>query len=369
LKSASKIGSSTSLRAACTVRSLAVGMPSLRRLALPGLGIIRSRTGIGVNNRALRSSRRTGKNHSAAAKTDSGLTRSTPADRFPRLPRTRAHATTRTAGSQTRLNRSSNRRPGSSVAHWCNLVWIRSTCHSASSSSGHSTPVFTSDLLPFQSLRCELAAALRHVTGFPGLRLLQRLRHAPACSVEHGPPRPRPGGPGRRDQPGTLPTFTTLRSTGPVPSFAPAASPRVRRRLSSWPPCRRLHPARESPARPKRRPGVHRSPARIRQVGAGVSLKRLYTLVPRVHLSVSLGRPRPSGSADPSRRCQGCSRPPRRLPVQAALSFTGLLRQTGNGVLSPPSGSAAPRGARSRRSRRWTGPPRACRCCPRPRPG
>ena len=30
-----------------------------------------------------------------------------------------------------------------------------------------------------QSLDCELAAALRHVTGFPGLGLLRRLRHIP----------------------------------------------------------------------------------------------------------------------------------------------------------------------------------------------
>jgi hypothetical protein len=107
--------------------------------------------------------------------------------------------------------------------------------------------------------------------------------------------------------------------------------------------------------RPRSRPpsaGVHRNPARIRQVGAGVSLERLYTLVPHVHLSVSLGRPRSSGSADPSRRCQGCSHPNRRLPARAALSFPNLLRQAGDGVVSPPSGNAAPRGARSLRFRR-----------------
>ena len=46
LKSASKIGSSTSFRAACTTRSRAVGMPSRRSLPV-ALGIIRSRTGSG----------------------------------------------------------------------------------------------------------------------------------------------------------------------------------------------------------------------------------------------------------------------------------------------------------------------------------
>jgi len=56
LKSASKIGSSTSLRLACTHRSRAVGIPN--RLDLPEVfGIIRSRTGSGANLRALRSSR------------------------------------------------------------------------------------------------------------------------------------------------------------------------------------------------------------------------------------------------------------------------------------------------------------------------
>src|ERR1039457_6602473 len=56
LKSASKIGSSTSFKLACTTRSVAVGMP--RRRSLPfALGIIASRTRTGVNRRALRSSR------------------------------------------------------------------------------------------------------------------------------------------------------------------------------------------------------------------------------------------------------------------------------------------------------------------------
>src|SRR4051812_7581241 len=46
------------------------------------------------------------------------------------------------------------------------------------------------------------------------------------------------------------------------------------------------------------------------------------TLVPRVLLFVTLAGPAPSGSADPSRRCRGCSHPLRHLPDQAAPSFT-----------------------------------------------
>ncbi len=67
-------------------------------------------------------------------------------------------------------------------------------------------------------------------------------------------------------------------------------------------------------------------------------LRGVTTLVPHVHLPVSLAGPGPSGSASPSRRCQGCSHPPRRLPAQAALSFTALLRQAGDEGLPPPSG-------------------------------
>jgi hypothetical protein len=52
-----------------------------------------------------------------------------------------------------------------------------------------------------------------------------------------------------------------------------------------------------------------------------------------------LAGPGSSGSADPSRRCQGCSHPPLRFQDRAALSFTGLLRQSGGGVLSSPLGS------------------------------
>jgi hypothetical protein len=65
-------------------------------------------------------------------------------------------------------------------------------------------------------------------------------------------------------------------------------------------------------------------------------IKDVTAPVPRVLLSATLAGPAPSGSADTSRLCQGCSRPPRRHPDQAALSFTALLRQDGGEGLSPP---------------------------------
>ncbi len=58
------------------------------------------------------------------------------------------------------------------------------------------------------------------------------------------PPPPWLGG-GEGD-PEMVPTFTMHRSTGEVPSFAPAASPHLRRRPSVWPPHRHSEPASES---------------------------------------------------------------------------------------------------------------------------
>src|SRR4051812_49693564 len=124
---------------------------------------------------------------------------STPAVRAPRLVRTRAQATARTAGSTTRLNRSSNRRAGSLPAHWCSLVWILSTRARAVAASNVGAPIFTGGLLTFQLLHCELAAALGHVTGFPGLGLLRRLRPPTRASADDEPARTRPGWTGQRD--------------------------------------------------------------------------------------------------------------------------------------------------------------------------
>jgi hypothetical protein len=39
-----------------------------------------------------------------------------------------------------------------------------------------------------------------------------------------------------------VPTFAMIRLMGSVPNSAPAASPRVRRRLSPWPPGRGVEP-------------------------------------------------------------------------------------------------------------------------------
>jgi hypothetical protein len=66
------------------------------------------------------------------------------------------------------------------------------------------------------------------------------------------------------------------------------------------------------------------------------SVKGRQTPVSRVYLLVSLTGPAPSGSTGTPRRCQGCSHPHRRLPDQAALSFTQPLRRPRVEGLSPP---------------------------------
>jgi len=74
---------------------------------------------------------------------------------------------------------------------------------------------------------------------------------------------------GEEGDPGTVPTFTMNRSTGEVSSFSPAASPRVRRSLSPWPPPRRHYSPEAESARPLLRVAARCGPARIRQVVAG----------------------------------------------------------------------------------------------------
>jgi hypothetical protein len=96
-------------------------------------------------------------------------------------------------------------------------------------------------------------------------------------------------------------------------------------------------------------------PPQIRQVRGGSTSRQVVTPVPRVYLSGTLAAPTHSDGADATRLCQGCSRPPGRLPGQAALSFTAPRYGSGrDGGLSPPSEQQAAHGAPSRRRARTT---------------
>ena len=73
-----------------------------------------------------------------------GVVHPGPGVRAPLFPATRSHAIVRNAGSQTRLYRSSNRRPRSAAAQPCSLVCILRTARKARASLGHPVaPVFT----------------------------------------------------------------------------------------------------------------------------------------------------------------------------------------------------------------------------------
>ena len=78
----------------------------------------------------------------------------------------------------------------------------------------------------------------------------------------------------------------------------------------------RNKPSRELPTTPEitETAGAHRTPAPIHRVRAGQVSRGVTTPVPRVYLPVSLTRPDPSGSPEPTRLCRGCSHLPRRSP-------------------------------------------------------
>jgi len=120
--------------------------------------------------------------------------------------------------------------------------------------------------------------------------------------------------------------FTADRSTKEEPCYTPVASPRLPRSTSPWPPGSRTQDHPGVPPNPTVEGAHHTRPASAR-FRVGYISRGVRTQVPLVLLSVALTGPAPSGSADTSRPCQGCSHPPRHLPDQAALSSTALLRQ------------------------------------------
>jgi len=198
------------------------------------------------------------------------------------------------------------------------------------------------------------------VAGFPDLhsrssplRLLRVLRpirhHQPATGL------PSTGLAGRREGDiGWFPRSLSYRSLGSVPSFAPAASPRLRRRLRRGLPTGVFKPLRShlsvcTAARPRS--------ARFEPVDLLRDVTRwflAYTFPSRL--------PDPDRLAVPTRPgvVGAACHPHPRSRDQAAPSFASLLRQTSGGVLSPPLDTTAPRGARSPRFRRWSAPSRSC---------
>ena len=132
-----------------------------------------------------------------------------------------------------------------------------------------------------------------------------------------------------------VPTFISNRSTSEASSSTPAASPRLRRRSSPWPPGRLSHRDQKFP-NPAQRSRVRTAASPYPPDLSWWAVKGRQALISRVHLLVSLTGPASSGSADTSRRCQGRSHPHQHLLDRAALSFTQPLRRPGDEGLSPP---------------------------------
>ena len=133
---------------------------------------------------------------------------------------------------------------------------------------------------------------------------------------------------------GLVPTFTTNRLTGLVPSSSPAASIQVRRSSSLDPPSWRTlrlggvvpHP-RDVERALRTDPYL---PGLSRRAAKGGSI----TGSPKLHLSVLLAGPGSSGGSDPLRRCWGCFDLCLRFQALAAPSFDDSLRRVQRRALS-----------------------------------
>src|SRR5262249_53514534 len=142
---------------------------------------------------------------------------STPAERAPLLPRTRDHATTSVARSHTRLCRSKNLRLGSSDAHLCSLRWVPSTRTAACSADGHDAPLFSDDLLAFQTCAASPLLSSAMWSAFPTSDYSES--SAPAQCHQRTPRLACPHG-ARRHRTGSH--VHCLSVGGSVPSFSPA---------------------------------------------------------------------------------------------------------------------------------------------------
>ena len=216
------------------------------------------------------------------------------------------------------------------VAHWCSLACIRSTRASASDGVGHGAPVFTGDLLGPRPARSLAPFAL-----WPAF---------PASDTPRPPPHPDPSaddGPARRDSrslregtAGMVPTFTSTDRRGRCPALPlpphhgdAAGVPRGLR-------VRRHPPAEEFSARRdvvQMRAAAQPRSTRLEPVS---SLEGVPPLV-QTYTDPSACRTRIVWQCRPVPSLSGLLLPSLRPWVQAAPSFTGLLRQASGGPFHP----------------------------------
>ena len=142
-----------------------------------------------------------------------------------------------------------------------------------------------------------------------------------------------------------------------MPSYAPATSPRLRRRHSPWPP----EPATlTDPEVPNTAEVLVRIAVQPESTGLELAgdLRGVKTLVPRVHLLLMLAGPRPSGSTGPSRRCRGCLPPSPASPGSGCpqLRYAAATAQRRRSLTSARSHSAS---WRTRSPSQWPGTARS----------
>jgi hypothetical protein len=159
-------------------------------------------------------------------------------------------------------------------------------------------------------------------TGSPRLEVLRRLRPVSGRSVDDGPSPTTVLEARHRATTQTVPTFTVIRSTKEEPNSVPAASPRLPRSTSPWPPEPTPTSRPRSSLFQHNRTGAHRAQPISARFEPVYLSKDVLTLVPRVLHFVTLAEPTPPGSIGASRLCRGCSHPSRQLPGPAAPSFT-----------------------------------------------
>jgi hypothetical protein len=134
-------------------------------------------------------------------------------------------------------------------------------------SMGHATPVFTSvSPSPF-SRAAILLGPFPKWPAFPASQYYGPSAPSRPDRQAMRPPEPcTAGGGGRPGEPERFPRSSANPSTGSAPSYAPAPSPRLRRRPSPWPPRPATSPSRGVPRRPRGSSGARCDPTHVHQV-------------------------------------------------------------------------------------------------------
>jgi hypothetical protein len=160
---------------------------------------------------------------------------------------------------------------------------------------------------------------------------------APSAAVSRQRTCPPSGWKPDAGRPRMVPTFTRDRSMREAPAFTPTASPRLRRRLSPWPP-HRADATGFGVGRPAetRQPRAAHRPISVRFEPA-LDLRSVRQRFLTYAFSSLLAGPGLSDSANPSRTLSEAAPAFPGVPrIRLPPSFTGQLRLTSRVGLSPP---------------------------------